>query len=188
MRFKNYIENEKDIKSLIELAMFMEEDVSMINEAEGGIAGKLNSLLGKIGFHASPSDTGIIQVLLKGGKNIAQLLWYAMKATTGDQKAKEKVKEIANTEITKEQVLDFLLKLDMLTLHAVTGPIHMIDALTGWHLGPTLKKAAGAAKSIEQRIKTAISNMIDVADEVPDRAGKILSTYATRLKQLFGVV
>ena len=50
--------------------------------------------------------------------------------------------------LKKEDVLDFLLNLDMATLHIVSGPIHTIDAITGWHLWANVKDKAKGAKNI----------------------------------------
>lgn len=183
MRLEQYLkeETERDTALLLELAIFMEEYDEM-NEAVGNIGKKLKGAFDKLGLHVDTGGTGIIQVLMKGGKSIAQMLWYAAKAVKGDTSAKEKVKEIANTEITKAQMMDFLLKLDMLTLHAITGPIHIIDALTGWHIGTHLKKGA---KTVADRIKVAVDNLVDVSDEVPVPASKMIGRYVNSLKKLF---
>ena len=74
-------------------------------------------------------------MILKSGKHIGKVIWYAMKAAVGNEEDKQKlIRIIKETKISSSQLIDFLLKLDMLTLHAITGPIHMIDAVTGWHL------------------------------------------------------
>jgi hypothetical protein len=183
MRFDNYLKDEDLIVKLIEMSVFY-EDFNVINEAEGNVIGKINGLLGKLGLHTHASDAGIIQVLAKGGKNIAQLIWYAMKAMTGDKTAKERVKEIANKEITKEQFIDFLLKLDTLTMHFITGPIHMIDALTGWHVGANIKKDT---EDVITRVKKAIGHLSVVSKTISTDVGNKIQNYVQALKRIFNI-
>jgi hypothetical protein len=183
MRFDNYLKEDDLIVKLVELSVFY-EDFNVVNEAESGVVGKINSLLSKLGLHTHASDAGIIQVLAKGGKNFAQLIWYAMKAMTGDKDAKEKVKEIANKEITREQFIDFLLKLDVLTMHFITGPIHMIDALTGWHVGTNLKKDSN---DMITRIKKAISHLSVVSKNLSNDVKNKIQSYVESLKRIFNI-
>jgi hypothetical protein len=183
MRFDNYLKDDDLIVKLIEVSVFY-EDFNVINEAEGNVIGKINSLLGKLGLHTHASDAGIIQVLAKGGKNIAQLIWYAMKAMTGDKTAKEKVKELANKEITREQFIDFLLKLDTLTMHFITGPIHMIDALTGWHVGANIKKDSD---DMITRVKKAIGHLSTVSKNLANDVKNKVQSYVENLKRIFNI-
>lgn len=173
----------QDMKTLMEIAMFMEEDVAVINEAGFDIKGKLNSAMKMLGIHGHKTGDGVIQVALKSGKILAELLWYTIKAATGDEKAKAKVKELANTEITKEQVLDFLLKLDMLSLHAISGPLHMLDALTGWHIWAHVKKTV---EPVAKRAKVAIENLKQLAGQLEAKAKKQVVNYIQGLARLFG--
>lgn len=134
-------------------------------ELDGGILleadSKLSQVLSKIGLTVH-KQKGLIDYLRSAGKGIAKLFMYAIK---GD---KEGMKKVVNS-VRKEDVLDFLLKLDMATLHLVTGPIHTIDAITGWELWANIKKKAGQVKGIVDKIKEAIrfvkQKLKDVIDE-----------------------
>lgn len=167
---------DEDTISLLSLGMFADQNPLFLNEAEG----MFSNLIKKIGFHAS-SGQGIIQMVGKGTKLVGQLMWYAMKAATGDEEAKKKVKEIGNTQITKEEILDFVLRLDAVSLHLLTGPIHMIDALLGWHIWANVKSKVEDA---ETRINNAIKNIESI---IANASGTIKSTLigiVVKLKKL----
>jgi len=114
--------------------------------------------LGIVGLHAHGSGQGLIQQLIKTGKGVAQLF---MAGIRGDKGA---VKEIAG-RVSKADVMQFLTNLDMVTLHAITGPIHIIDAVTGWHIGANLKKATSSIvdqiKKAFSEVKTKLSQYVD---------------------------
>lgn len=179
--FEQFLKEDKDVFLLIDHMIFT-QDFESLDEAGDGLAGKLNKALGALGLQAHGSGKGIIQTLMKAGKNVAQLFWYAMKATKGDEQAKLKVKEIANKEITKKDVVDFLLKLDTLSMHLLTGPIHMIDALTGWHIGVQFEQKT---KDIAHRVDRALTHLEKIASEVPKAISKKLHQYISGLKKTF---
>jgi len=148
-----------------------EQDVDLLNEGLGdnikGIANNVNSLiskgLGKIGAHAH-KGTGLIGYLMKAGKSVGKLMLATLK---GDW---ETAKEIANTEVDKGELLDFLLKLDTATMHLVTGPIHSLDAITGWHIGAKLESAMKGKDAIIAKIKGAISTIRSSIGGIVDKA------------------
>jgi hypothetical protein len=114
----------------------------------------VNDILKKFGLELEKKSPGVIEYITKFAKGAGQMIYYAIK---GD---KQKVKQLAKS-ITKEEVIDFLLKLDMLTLHAVSGPIHAIDAATGWDLWANVEKVAQKGVSVIDSIKKAIKVVKD---------------------------
>jgi hypothetical protein len=101
----------------------------------------LKSIMHKLGLHVEQGD-GLVQILFKSGRHMTRLFLLLMKAYTSKDPAKkqELVDKLKETKVTKEQVLDVLLRLDTLTMHFITGPIRMLDAAMGWHIGVELKK------------------------------------------------
>jgi hypothetical protein len=172
MRLESYIQKESDMISVIELSMFMEDELLLES--------KISKFFEKLGFHVARRQ-GLIDILAKAGKDISQLFYYAIKASLGDTKAKEKVKEIANKEVTKEQIIDFLLRLDVLTLHLLTGPIHMLDALLGWHMWANVNKGV---KEVTKRAKEAISNLERIAANSAKNVKDRLIDLINRIKNL----
>lgn len=112
----------------------------------------INDILGKLGLSLHKHNPGVIEYIKLFTKGVGKIIYAAIK---GD---KDGVKNIAKT-LKKEDVIDFILKLDMLTLHVITGPIHMIDALTGWDLSVHIKKTANSAGNMLGDLKKTISEL-----------------------------
>lgn len=127
-------------------------EVEALNESE--LNENVKEILHKMGIHADKKAPGVLEYAAKFTFGVGKIIWYAMK---GD---KAKIKEIAK-EFTKEALLDFLLKLDILTLHYVTEPIHIIDAVTGWHIGAAIKTSIKKADNVIKQIKDAIKVVKD---------------------------
>ncbi len=183
MRLDNYLKEDNSIEILVETAMFMEE-FDHLNEGIGDFAKKVKDFLPKLGLHASKAGPGLIGMLKKAGSTMAKFFWYAMKASMGDKEAKQRVKEMANKEIKKEDLINFLLKLDQMTMHLITGPIHMIEALTGWHIGAHIKSDTQAMMA---KTKDAIEHLIDLSKGMAGDVKKKILQYVYGLRQLVGL-
>ena len=53
--------------------------------------------------------------------------------------------------------MNFLINLDMITFHAISGPIHIIDAITGWDLHHKIISTHNKVKEIQ----TSVANHLD---------------------------
>lgn len=143
-----------------------EETLSKELEMFEAFDSEANRVLKSYGLHIHKTK-GLIDYLRLAGKGVAQLFVAAVK---GD---KEKVAEIKQS-VKKGEVMDFFLKLDMATLHLVTGPIHMIDAITGWDLWSNLQaKAKSGPSSIVQELISAIRQIKDRIREVVTNRKKV---------------
>jgi len=141
---------------LLGLFYLMESSDDVLTEEY--ISEGIEDLLKKFGLHVSKGD-GLIRYIAKFTKGAGKLLLAALK---GD---KAKVKELA-TSISKEELIDFLLKLDTLTLHMFTGPIHIIDAVTGWHIGPNIEHIAKKGADLLGKLKKTYQELKDIAKKV----------------------
>lgn len=126
---------------LLEMAILINYDD--INEAID-----FGKMLKKIGFKAHKGTPGLIEIVAKSGKNIAKLLWLAAKAVRSKEERAALKDHIKSMKVSKEDLLNFLYKLDLVTLHAITGPLHAIDAVTGWEIVPNLQSAATKTNSL----------------------------------------
>jgi len=160
MGFKGYKQNinesinyQTKLQTLIYLS---EQDLDSMNESD--LNEGVNDWLGKVGLKLHKGD-GILDYIKQFTTGSGKLVMAALK---GD---KDKVKEIARS-LDRSKVIDFLLKLDMATLHLVTGPIHFVDAVTGWDLMANLKGAAKQAKNLVDVFKDAILKVKDSAMEL----------------------
>jgi hypothetical protein len=135
----------------------------------------------KAGLVSHKGSDGLIQMVAKSGAHIGKILFYAVKATK-DEKSKAKLKELLKKKGSKEQLIDFLIKLDTVSLHLVSGPIHSIDALTGWHIGANLhdKVIDGATK-----VKDALGHLETARKKLTGDVSKKLANIIDNLKSIF---
>jgi len=157
--YNNQISLERTILEMVSIMdMPLEEayalDANVITES------KLHDVLKKAGLHLGKSK-GLLDHLKAAGKGLFKMFVAAVK---GD---KDELKAVIRT-IKKEDVLDFLLKLDQATLHLITGPLHFIEAVTGWHLWAALNKANSKVKDVAAKIKSAIAAVKDGVQKVLD--------------------
>lgn len=145
LSFKEHKELEQ---SIIEMLVIMESGDNLTE-------GLLDNVANKLGFKIHKSK-GIIKHLANASKGLSKMIVAAIK---GDR---EKVKEIAKT-VKKKDVMDFLLKLDMATLHMITGPIHLINAITGWDLEVDMnhKSSTDTIKGLISQIKDKITKVLE---------------------------
>ena len=180
MKFHIYLTDEqikKDTALMIEAAMFFDDG---LNE---GIGDSIKKFLPKLGLHVDVGP-GLIQQVGKASKNVGQLLWYAFKNwATNDKEALEKAKELANTQVTKEDFVKFIFNLDKLTLHLITGPLKIIDGLTGWHIDAAVKSATS---DLVDRAKATINNLKTMAKETTGKIQKSLVSYIHAISRMFG--
>jgi len=165
MKFKEYLEMMDsaltESERLLVLAYAMEEAEYMNESTEHftvlaeGITDKIlhhsNKIADKVGMKVHKSK-GILDYLKSILTGVRKAFFYIFK---GDVK---KAKELL-TDFERKDVLDFLYKLDLGTLHLFSTPIHTIDAWTGWDLGVQMKnkmqKAEDTLSDFISTIRTA---------------------------------
>lgn len=168
----------EDMQDKMALLMYLSENDEMINESydmdalteaqETELTEAINDWLAKVGMKLHKGD-GIIDYLKGFTKGAGALIIAAIKGN------KDEVKKIAGT-LEKAKVVDFLLKLDMATMHIVTGPIHAIDAITGWDLMANIQHAAKGAENMLKAFYDGIQKVKDSIKKVlgGDRQKKML--------------
>ena len=124
--------------------------------------GKFEEILDKLGLEIEKKK-GIVDYLTKFTKGLGKFIYCAIKK---DKACLKKLKQ----EHTKEEFIDFLLKLDYLTLHLVSGPLHVIEAATGWEIWAAVKDKAEDAKTTLERIKQALNTVKQKAVKVTNKA------------------
>lgn len=149
----------------------LEEDLIVI--AEG-----INDHLNKVGFKVHKSK-GILDYIKNFTTGVGKVMFHIIKGDT--DKAKELIKKIS-----KEDVLDFLYKLDLGTLHLFTGPLHMIDAWTGWDLAVNLKshidKGQRGVDLLKQAIDKVKKGIIELFASDNSRQNELMR-YVSKLEQ-----
>jgi hypothetical protein len=161
--FKEYLQDQQEqqiIETDIALLVYSMEYTDSMNE-ELLTEAKVNDYLAKFGLTIHKKGPGLIDYITDFVKGTGKIFIAALK---GD---KEEVKKISSN-ITKEHVMDFLLKLDAATLHIITGPVHFIDAVTGWDLWANVEKIAKRAQNTVQDVWKALNTFKDSVIKVFD--------------------
>lgn len=182
-----YITEQKEvIASLLEFIVFMEDGESLVlSEARGeSVKAGLGKVANKLGVSAH-GRKNLLKLIASVGKNTGLALVYAIRSHMGQEGAKENLENVLKTANIKSELTDLMLRLDTLTLHLLTGPLHIIDAITGWHLGADIKDKA---KTPNTHIKGAIDILTKAAQAIKDKPRKTLNRSIEKIKKVFAVV
>lgn len=98
----------------------------------------LRDLLKAVG---ASREKGLVDYITSFAKGAGRLLLAAIK---GDR---DKTAEIAKS-ISKADFIDFVYKLDMASMHVISGPIHLVEAVTGWNVISFLRDKLDSAERI----------------------------------------
>jgi len=159
IKFKDYLKEENAsemMEARIAGLVYMLENVDMMNESSESDEELLEGVkeyLKKAGFKAERTK-GLIDYFKSIGTGVGGIFMALIKGDTG------KAKEILKT-VSKADVIDFLMKLDLGTLHLFMGTVHTIEAWTGWELEAAIQKHVQGAKDIYQTIKIALGKVKD---------------------------
>lgn len=150
--FKNYLlENTRETQEdKIAILLCLSEN-DLLTEAylsETVVVEGVKDWLNKMGLKVHKGD-GIINYVKQFSTGAGKMILAAIK---GD---KEEVKKIAKS-LDKAKVMDFILKLDMATMHLITGPIHFVSAVTGWDLESNLQHITKTSKSVIHQVWDAL--------------------------------
>ena len=177
MKIRDYlnegIQLNEDINNLLELAVFMDD-----GQLDEGILKKTKNVLPKLGIDIEKKGQGIIGKLKDPKtKEFFKLLFKAFK---GDEEAKTKVKEMSKEIVSKGDIVNILLKLDSITLHMISGPVHILEYLTGWKISGVKKEM----KSVVQRIDKAMASLKDLYELLKGKQKKVIGNSIANLKRL----
>jgi hypothetical protein len=155
---------QQDIQNVLEYLMILdagEDDILLSENKLEGIRSTFTSLAKKMGISGESKKT-LLGLLSTIGKKAALTLVYAIQASAGSESAKEKLKEIVKDRQIYSELSDLVIRLDVLTLHMISGPIHMIDALTGWDIADKIREQA---LGVTNKINTAIDTISSSAQK-----------------------
>jgi vesicle coat complex subunit len=201
MNYNKYLKSNSqddysDAIALIECIVFIEACID--NTLNEGVVDSSKAFLSKIGdifknkvepvakkagLHIE-TKKGLLQYLSSATTSVAKLLYYAVDYYFNkNEESKKKMIELAKS-VKKEDIIDFLLKLDMLTLHLISGPIHQLDALTGTHIWANIQSKT---KNVTDAAKDAIKKIESLKDHLEGSLKSQLQKYSNALRRLFGI-
>ena len=180
MKLSNVFDDDR--QQILEIALFMSMTPNQLNENVGG---GLIKVAKKAGLNIKGgSGRGLLSILSKAGKYMGEVMYYAFKAHGGDREARVKLKDLLQKRVSKEELIDFLLKLDAVTFSAITGPINIIDAIMGWNTVANIRKKA---VKVDDRIINAIDSLLSSTEDLPDKIKRRVVTNISKLKKIVGV-
>ena len=147
-------DSREDIITVLEFIMIMDYDDAILSEERGAsVKALFAKVSNKLGF-TSTGKKNLIGLLGSIGKTGAMSILYAIQAQAGHEGAKEKLTQVLKSSNAKAEILDFVIRADVLTLHLISTPIHMIDAIAGFDIADKIReKAVGGG----ERLKDAVS-------------------------------
>ena len=163
--FKDYHKvdtaSQQDIQTVLEYLMILdagEDDIILSENKLKDIKGTLSTLAKKMGISNASKKT-LLGLLSTVGKKSALSLVYAIQASAGNEDAREKLKRIIKDRNIYSELTDLVVRLDVLTLHLISGPIHVIDALAGWDIAEKIReRALGVTNKLNSAIDTIASS------------------------------
>lgn len=168
---------EGDIESLMELAIFMK---SYERLDEGKWLKQIPKLLSKLGIKVEREGKGILGTLKDSKKEIREFFWHLLKASRGNEESKTRVKEMSKGKVEKGDIVDVLVKLDAVTLHMISGPLHIMEYLTGWKISGIKKRT----ETIAARVKGAIESLKTLAQNLKGKEKRKVTNFTAELKRL----
>ena len=129
-------------------------------------------------------EKGLLSYMKDAGIGGSQILYHAFNAYYHkDEASREKIKELAQG-VKKEHIIDILMKLDVLTLHLITGPLHVIEAVTGWSIMGAIKSKV---EPVEKQAKQAIHSLESLGKSLDDKLRAQVQNYANAIRRAFGI-
>ncbi len=171
MTFKNHREIKEAEQKILSLLYLEQININILNESsQESLNEGFNNWLKEFGLNLK-KEMGVLDYAISFTSGIGMIIIAALK---GD---KHKVKAIAKM-YSKEELLDFLTKLDKITLGLVSAPLELISSLTGWDIVDAAHTASKNTKRVLNNIKTAIQNIKTASAKILDAPKqKIINTH-----------
>jgi hypothetical protein len=178
MKLKSFIDQEtqlkEDITDLLNVLILLDDSL------DESISSKIEGFLSSIGFSLK-KNTGLIQMLYRAGKDVYNIVVAAIKAVNGGEREKAILKTvIKESRISKEQFLDFVLKLDDVALGILRQPLVMIEALTGWQIAPNIENL----KKVKERILNAVGEVESLLTKLSAKISNKTKIYLDKIKNI----
>ena len=157
------VDVKEDAITVLEFMMLMDSDEDVLSEERGETIKALFAKASKKLTFSSKGKKNLLALLGSIGKNGAMALLYAIQAQAGKEGAKENLERVLKTSNVKAELLDFVIRADVLTLHLISTPIHMIDAIAGFDIADKVReKAVGGGERLKDAvdlIQTSAKNL-----------------------------
>ena len=146
-------DSSEDVITILEFMMIVDSGDMLLAEERGeSVKNLFAKVSSKLGF-AAKNKKNLLGLLGSIGQTGAKAILYSIQATAGNEGAKEKLAQVLKNSNAKSEIIDFVIRADVLTLHLISTPIHMIDAIAGFDIAEKIReKAVGGG----ERLKDAV--------------------------------
>ena len=190
MRLRSQMEDDINIINIIEVLSII-DGCQSINEGALDTTKSIVKAIKQILLKKKPlvskmvdTEKGLMHYLKDIGLGGSKMMYHAFNAYYNkDVKSKEAIKDLAKS-VKKEHLIDVLLKLDVLTLHMVTGPLHIIEAVTGWNI---VSKIQNKIEPVDKKVKHALKSLDDLKHDLTGEMKTQLLRYTNALRRVFNV-
>ncbi len=110
---------------------------------------KLDDILGEFNLQIVKAHPGVLEYLALFTKGVGKFVWYAIK------RDKEGIINLMKT-FRKAEFMDFITKLDAMTLGLIDLPLDFVSGITGWEIVDSVKIIKNKAERIVNKMRTAI--------------------------------
>jgi hypothetical protein len=156
-----------------------------VMDSVGSILNKIKGMIGGSELAKNvETEKGLLSYMKSAGIGGSQILYHAFNVFYHkNEESKDKIKELAKS-VKKEHIIDILMKLDVLTLHLITGPLHVIEAVTGWSIMGAIKSKV---EPVEKQAKQAVHSLESLGKSLDDKLKTQVQTYANAIRRVFGL-
>ena len=109
---------------------------------------------------------------------------YAIQAQAGREGAREKLESVLKTSNIKSELIDLVIRADVLTLHMISGPIHIIDAITGFEIADKIREKAEIGS---EKIKDAVELIQRSSKKLPNPKTRRLEKSIRIIRRVFNL-
>ena len=175
----------EDVATVLEYMLILDagNEVVLSEEKAENIKALAGNVSKKLGF-ASSGRKNLISLLSSISKNAALAVVYAIQAQAGREGAREKLESVLKTSNIKAELVDLVIRADVLTLHLISGPIHIIDAITGFEIAEKIREKAEIGS---EKLKDAVELIQRSSKKLPVPKTRRLQKSIKTIKRVFNL-
>ena len=177
--------SQDDIIAVLEYMLILDagNEIVLSEQKAENLKSLIGSISKKLGF-AGSGRKNLISLLSSISKNAALSVVYAIQAQAGREGAREKLESVLKTSNIKSELIDLVIRADVLTLHMISGPIHIIDAITGFEIADKIREKAEIGS---EKIKDAVELIQRSSKKLPNPKTRRLEKSIRIIRRVFNL-
>ena len=174
-----------DIIAVLEYMLILDagNEIVLSEQKAENLKSLIGSISKKLGF-AGSGRKNLISLLSSISQNAALSVANAIQAQAGREGAREKLESVLKTSNIKSELIDLVIRADVLTLHMISGPIHIIDAITGFEIADKIREKAEIGS---EKIKDAVEFIQRSSKKLPNPKTRRLEKSIRIIRRVFNL-